>query len=124
MIAVDTSSLVHYLAGSKGKDVEAVDIALAQNQACLPPVVLCEVMSDPGLPAKVERLLLQLPRLSIEPGFWERAGRLRAGLIGAGQKAKLADTLIAQTCLDHDVPLITRDHDFRHFVRAGLQLLQ
>ena len=123
MIALDTSSLVHYLAGSEGGDVDAADIALAQSQACLPPVVLSEVLSDPGLPGKVEKLLLQLPLLALEADFWERAGRLRARVIGAGHKAKLADTLIAQSCLDHDVPLVTRDDDFRHFVPAGLQLL-
>jgi predicted nucleic acid-binding protein len=31
--------------------------------------------------------------------------------------------LIAQSCLDHDIPLITYDHDFRHFVRVGLKLV-
>jgi len=34
----------------------------------------------------------------------------------------LADTLIAQICIDHDVPLITRDKDFRHFAKHGLRL--
>lgn len=32
--------------------------------------------------------------------------------------------LIAQSCLDHDLPLVTRDSDFRHFVRlAGVRLV-
>lgn len=44
-------------------------------------------------------------------------------MIGAGHKAKLADTLIAQACLDHRVPLVTRDLDFRHFAAAGLVLI-
>ena len=123
MIALDTSSLVHYLAGSTGKDVDAVDTALAQNQACLPPVVLCEVLSDPGLPRKLEDALLRIPVLPLKTGYWERAGRLRARAIGAGHKAKLADTLIAQACLDHEVPLVTRDSDFRHFGSAGLRVL-
>ena len=123
MIALDTSSLVHYLGGSTGKDVEAVDLALAQSQACLPPVVLSEMLSDPELPRPLEEALLRIPTLDLQPGYWERAGRLRAQIIVAGHKAKLADTLIAQSCLDHEVPLITRDRDFRHFVAAGLRLL-
>ncbi len=123
MIALDTSSLVHYLAGSEGEDVEAVDIALAQSQACLPPVVLSEVLSDPKLPRKLEEILLEIPALRLTSGFWERAGRLRASVIASGHKAQLADTLIAQSCLDHEVQLVTRDDDFRHFVDAGLQLL-
>jgi predicted nucleic acid-binding protein len=123
VIALDTSSLVHYLAGSKGKDVDAVDIALAQSQACLPPVVLSEVLSDPVLPPKLEEALLRIPVLVLEAGYWERAGRLRAAVIGRGHKAKLADTLIAQSCLDHDVTLVTRDDDFRHFTAHGLRIL-
>jgi len=123
VIALDTSSLVHYLAGSAGKDVEAVDAALAHSQACLPPVVLSEVLSDPKLPPRLEQALLQIPVLTLKAGYWERAGRLRAVAIRGGHKAKLADTLIAQACLDHEVPLVTRDTDFRHFEAAGLSVL-
>jgi predicted nucleic acid-binding protein len=123
VIALDTSSLIHYLAGSAGPDVDAVDAALAHSQACLPPVVLSEVLSDPRLPQEVEEALLQIPLLSLKTGYWERAGRLRAQALGAGHKAKLADTLIAQACLDHDVLLVTRDSDFRHFEPAGLRLM-
>jgi hypothetical protein len=31
-------------------------------------------------------------------------------------------TLIAQSCIDHDVPLITADTDFRHYAPLGLRL--
>jgi predicted nucleic acid-binding protein len=35
----------------------------------------------------------------------------------------LPDTLIAQSCIDHDVALIARDEDFRHFAEhCGLRL--
>jgi predicted nucleic acid-binding protein len=38
-------------------------------------------------------------------------------------KAKVADALIAQSCIDHDVALITRDRGFRHFAKhCGLRL--
>ena len=123
MIALDTSSLVHYLAGSAGADVEAVDSALAQSQACLPPVVLSEILSDPRLPPDLAGLVLQIPSLEVTGGYWERAGRLRARVTAKQRKAKLADTLIAQSCIDYDVALVTRDRDFQHFAAAGLKLL-
>ena len=123
MIALDTSSLVHYLHGSAGRDVEAVDAALVESQACLPPVVLSEILSDPKLPPSLADLVLQIPTLEATDGYWERAGRLRARLIAKQHKAKLADTLIAQSCLDYDVALVTRDRDFQNFVAAGLKLL-
>ena len=124
MIAVDSSSLIAYLAGDEGSDAEAVEMALQSKQAVLPPVVLCELLSDPKLPQRVSRILRRLPMLSILEGFWERAGWLRAKVIAQDRKARLADALIAQICLDHDLPLITRDQDFRHFARASnLRLL-
>ena len=50
MIAVDTSSLVAYLQGDPGGDVDVVDAALADKRLVLPPIVLAEILSDPRLP--------------------------------------------------------------------------
>ena len=121
MIAVDTSSWIAFFSDREppGDDTALVESALADHQACLPPVVLTELLSDPKLPRAVAALLAQLPVLAPDPGFWERAGRLRAKLISRKHRARLADTLIAQSCLDNDVRLVTRDDDFRHFVRVG-----
>lgn len=121
MIAVDTSSWVAFFSDREpaGDDTALVESALADHQACLPPVVVTELFSDPKLPAAVASLLAQLPVLDPEPGFWERAGRLRARLIARKRRARLADALIAQSCLDHEVRLVTRDDDFRHFARLG-----
>jgi hypothetical protein len=38
-------------------------------------------------------------------------------------KARLPDALIAQSCIDHDVALITRDVDFQKYAdHCGLKL--
>lgn len=124
MIALDTSSLVAYLSNEKGHDVEAVEVALAERQACLPPAVLAELLSDPKLPGKTGALFKALPQLGVTEGYWERIGALRADVLAQGRKARLADALIAQSCLDHDAPLITPDADFRNFARVRpLELL-
>jgi predicted nucleic acid-binding protein len=123
VIALDSSALIAYLAGRTGAVVEAVDIALGERQACLPPVVLAEVLSDPAVTVDVAALFTDLPLLDVLDGYWERTGRLRARLLRRGLKARLADSLIAQSCLDHDVGLITTDRDFRHFAKSGLKLL-
>ena len=124
MIALDTSSLVAYLAGETGTDVDGVEVALSEHQACLPPAVLAELLSDPRLPATTAALFKQLPVLPISEGYWERVGALRADVIAAGRKARLADALIAQSCLDHGVTLVTRDTDFTNFAAVrNLKLL-
>lgn len=116
--------MVAFLEGAAGDDVELVQSALDHQQLVLPPPVLAELLSDPALPAGVRSLLTALPQLQLEPGFWERAGLLRASVLQRRLKARVADALIAQSCLDQTVPLVTRDRDFRHFAKiAGLPVL-
>ena len=124
MIAADTSSMIAFLAGEPGDDVELIQSALDHQQLALPPAVLTELLSDPAIPRPVRTLLCGLPILNVEPGYWERAGLLRASVLKQKKKARVADALIAQSCLDQASPLVTRDRDFRHFARAaGLPLL-
>lgn len=123
MIAIDSSAMIAFLSGEKGAIADAAASALDQQHACLPPVVLAELLSEPTLRADVAVLLKALPRLEVTDGYWERAGELRRSVLKKSLKARLADTLIAQSCLDHRVPLITADRDFRHFQLLGLIVL-
>jgi len=123
MIAIDTSSLIAYLRGEEGSDVESVDDVFRMQQAVLPPVVLAEILSDPKLDRAVAGLIRGIPLLEIHEGYWERAATVRAKILSHGLRARLADTLIAQSCLDHKTPLITRDSDFRHFAKHGALVL-
>jgi predicted nucleic acid-binding protein len=123
MIAADTSSLIAFLKDDTARDVDILGAALLGNDLALPPLVVTEILSDPlGGPA-IEEHIRELPVLDLDQNYWARAGHSRAVLLRHGLKAKLADALIAQACIDHDVPLITRDRDFRHFVQyCGLKL--
>jgi len=124
VIAADTSSMIAFLEGDTGDDADVIASALRHRQLALPPAVLTELLSDPALPRTVRALLAGLPLLDLEPGFWERAGLLRAAVLKHRREARVADALIAQSCLDQSTPLVTRDRDFRHFARAaGLSLL-
>jgi predicted nucleic acid-binding protein len=123
MIALDSSALISFLAGSDGAVADATGAALERQHACLAPAVLAELLSDPALTPSVADLLKALPRLDVTDGYWERAGALRRTLLKKGLRARLADALIAQSCIDHRVPLLTADRDFRHFQKYGLDLL-
>ena len=88
MIAVDSSSWIAFLSPGEapGDDTALVESALAEQQACLPPVVLTELLSDPKLPAAVASLLAQLPVLLPDSGYWRRAGELRANVVSRKQR--------------------------------------
>ena len=64
-----------------------------------------------------------MPLIDLVSGYWQRAGELRAKVLAKRRKARLGDALIAQSCIDGGVPLLTRDRDFKAFSEAaGLDL--
>ena len=123
MIAADTSSLVAYFGGESGEDVETLTDSMRSGQLVLPPVVLTEILSDPTASPLLDAEIPLLQTLPIDEGYWRRAALSRRTLLTHRLSARIADALIAQSCIDHDVALITRDRDFRHFVQfCGLKL--
>jgi predicted nucleic acid-binding protein len=124
MIAADTSTWIAFFEGDGGEDVQLLDKALADRQVLMAPAVLTELLSDSQVPASVAESLKELPLMEIETGYWQRAGELRAKVLAKGRKARLGDALIAQSCVDHGIPLLTRDHDFLAFAdTVGLNLV-
>lgn len=119
MIAADTSTWVAFLSGAAGDDVLLLKQALQDRQLLMVPMVLTELLSDPQLPSTVAASLAAVPLLALSTGFWERAGALRAKVLAKRRRARLADALIAQACVDAGVALITRDRDFRAFEQAA-----
>jgi predicted nucleic acid-binding protein len=88
------------------------------------PTVLTELLSDPKLPSSVATTLCEVPLIDVQAGYWERAGKLRARVLAKSRKARLGDALIAQSCIDQGIPLLTRDRDFHVFAEAaGLNLV-
>jgi predicted nucleic acid-binding protein len=124
VIAADTSTWIAFLEGDAGEDVRLLDRALEDRQVVMVPVVLTELLSDPKLPSSVAETLSEVPSMDISSGYWQRAGGLRAKVLAKRRKARLGDALIAQTCIDGGVSLVTRDRDFRAFAEAaGLNLV-
>jgi predicted nucleic acid-binding protein len=124
MIAADSSTWVAFLSGENAPDTALLRTTLQNHQLSMIPAVLTELLSDSGLAPAAAKSLIALPLIELTPGFWERAGSLRAKVFRRGRRARLGDSLIAQTCLDASVSLITRDGDFRAFAQtSGLQLL-
>ena len=78
MIAADTSTWVAFLEGGAGEDAQLLDKALEDRQVGMVPVVLTELLSDPKIPSSVAETLSEIPLIEIRPGYWQRAGALRA----------------------------------------------
>ncbi|WP_395944071.1 PIN domain-containing protein [Brevundimonas sp.] len=122
MIAVDTSTAVDWLKGVDDRRTALMAEAFTELTLVLPPVVVTELLTYPA-GAQLLSLVEDTRLAPISEGYWTRAGESRRLLKAKGLKAKLADTLIAQCCIDAGIPLIATDTDFRHFAaHCGLQL--
>src|SRR5881227_686871 len=119
MIAADTSTWIAFLEGERAPDTELLDQALRDRQLLMVPVVLTELLSDPKVPVQVARTLCDVPAIEIGSEYWQRAGALRAKVLAKRRRARLGDALIAQSCIDQRIPLITRDRDFYAFAEAA-----
>ena len=124
MIGCDTSSLAAFFAGDfQAADVKKIREALRGGGLVLPPATYAEALSNPKTLSVARTTISGVRLLELTAEYWDRVAGNRATLIGKGLKARLADALIAQSCIDADIPLITRDADFRHFAKhCGLKL--
>jgi predicted nucleic acid-binding protein len=123
MIAVDSSTIISYINGIEGDDTQRLHTLLLTDQAAICPLVITEVVSS-GIDLRTKRLLEEFRLLDFDEAFWFRAGALRQKILDQGLKSRLADAVIAQSAIDHDAFLLTRDKDFRHYARhGGLKLL-
>jgi predicted nucleic acid-binding protein len=119
MIAADTSTWIAFFEVAPGQDTELLERAIKDRQTLMIPAVLTELLSDPLLGSADAQTLAAVPVIDLEPGYWQRAGLLRAKVLAMRRKARLGDALIAQTCLDRKIPLLTRDQDFRAFAAVS-----
>jgi predicted nucleic acid-binding protein len=119
LIAADTSTWIAFLQGDGGEDTQLLDKALEDRQVLMVPAVLAEVLSNPELLEEVAETLCEVPLIEGKTGYWERAGALRAKVLAKRRKARLGDALIAQSCIDRGIALLTRDRDFVAFTESA-----
>ena len=123
MICADTSVWISFFNGESRSEVVSFEQALTDGTLIMAPPVLAELLSFPKIEKADIGLVSQLPRLEIKAGYWERVGNLRKSILQKGLKARLADSLIAQSCIDSECALLAIDQDYRHFAKLGLKFI-
>ena len=123
MIA-DTSIWIDFFRGKSGEDLDLFRISLNEGRVMMAPAVLAELLSSTEMTESVERALSEMEFARTSPNFWKECGKLRRRLARTGFNASLADCLVVQTCLEHGLPLLTRDQGIKKFgPKVGLTLL-
>lgn len=120
MIAFDTCVIVNFLQGARDEQTNMLmHMYQTGGKPVLPPVVITELTSDTKQAKKLAYYVNGFVQLEILPDYWERTGSLKTKLRAKKLKANTADALIAQFCIDHDIPLCTSDTDFKHYAKHG-----
>lgn len=120
-IAVDSSALISFVHGESFPTMGHLELALSQSRVYLPNMVRFEVLSGPRV-AQYADVFLALPVLPQLPDFWLRAAEMRRALLTKKSKCNAGDALIAQSCIDSGIALLTLDKDFKRFTPFGLEL--
>jgi predicted nucleic acid-binding protein len=121
LVAIDSDVIVDYLRRGRG----VLDTALDQYSCVFTAITIYELFAVHS-PARQQALLQQLmPRVATVPldaVAAQRASGIWRALAERGELIGLPDILTAGICLQHDLPLLTRNTV--HFGRvAGLKVL-
>lgn len=123
-LCLDTNSLIDYLKGRE-PGASAVEKAVKTYNCYVPSISVYELLF--GI-ARAQReigeqaLLGMMTVLSLDGAVAKRAAILHAELIRKNQDIGIKDVLIAATCLEHGVPILTANE--RHFSRVpGLEVI-
>jgi predicted nucleic acid-binding protein len=119
LIVADSSVLIPWAEGNPTNKTRLLRFHMQQRTLRIAPVSITELLSAPNLRPEVRLVAETLDILELQDGYWARAGLLRGRCHAAGRRARLADALIAQACLDADLPLLTNDADFEVFKLIG-----
>ncbi|HEV3031149.1 MAG TPA: PIN domain-containing protein [Polyangia bacterium] len=125
MILIDSSAWVDFFR-NRNPLANIVDQAIEDDEATLCGPVITELrrgLSSTGR-AKVLRFLQGCHAVEQPAQLWEEAGDLGYLLGRRGVAVKTLDLLIAATALAYDLPILTRDSDFRHIKESGVAHLR
>lgn len=112
-VVIDTSILIDYL---KGAACPTLEEHLEQGHAWITPLVCAELISGARNSSDEKKLisfLEDLPVTTSDLDHWFRVGRLRNLLRKRGLSVSTPDAHIAQSALDLQATLLTRDGIFR-----------
>jgi predicted nucleic acid-binding protein len=113
VICADSSVFIQFFRNVAGREVELLAQSLKDQMLVMNPFVLTELLTASNLKKQLEADLIDLQRIQLREGFFERAGFLRRLIYTKGSGVSLSDTYIAQACIDSNIPFLTTDGDFK-----------
>jgi len=121
MILVDTSVWIDYFRGSDGRLTTHLQALLEDDRVALAAPVKIEILSGSSARDRValQRVLQALPLLIPAQSTWERMEGWTEKAVAKGERFGVGDLLIAGLAADSDVPVWSRDEDFKRMQKLG-----
>jgi len=116
-VVVDSSVWIEFF---RGRDIPALEEALAEGRVLVPPIVVAELVSGAtsrGDAKKVTDLVRELELVETPRTHWVRVGELRRRLRGRGLSVSTPDAHVAQCAMDVRGVLLSTDAVFRRIER-------
>ena len=122
-LVVDTSIWIDFF---RGEPLPELELALRDGLVVLPPLVVAELLSAPlrkKQRAELTSMLNDLPLHATPFAHWQAVGELRATLRKKGVSVSTPDAHVAQTAIELEARLWSRDAIFtRVAARTPLRL--
>ncbi len=118
MYLIDTSIWIDFLRGSSNKHVTLLETLLEEGDAYLCEITYSEICfgaRDDVQHRKYVRFFSELPFLKLPDNWHQQAAQMGYQLRKKGYKPFMGDLLIALAALTHQMPLLTRDNDFKPY---------
>jgi predicted nucleic acid-binding protein len=125
MVLVDTSAWIDFFRDS-GPVASTVEHLIETGQSCYCGPVLTEILRGCTVTKQRNQILTLfygLEKIDDPIDLWENAGLIGASLSKRGYNVKTLDLLIATFSLSTNIPILTKDKDFKLMKKAGLDLM-
>jgi predicted nucleic acid-binding protein len=121
MILVDISIWIDYFRGKDDRLVSHMWELLEDDRVALAVPVKIEILPRSSAKDRValRRVLQALPLLMPLPSTWKRMETWAENAAAKGERFGVADLLIAALAADREIPLWSRDEDFKRMQRLG-----
>jgi len=123
-ILIDTSIWVDYFRGREIRLADAVDRLLESDRVVTLEIIEAELLRGAKTEKEIDFLknhFSAIPILEMPSDSWREVGLFSYRLARKGYLPALVDTFIALASINSDIPLFTRDRDFRRI--AGFSSL-
>jgi predicted nucleic acid-binding protein len=117
LVAADSSALIEFFQGRKTKDAKLVEKAIKEGVLALPWIVLSEMLMIENLSLEIKEALSKLTILQPSCNYSKNLAKVRLKMQASKFNANLTQCLVATSCLESNIALISVNRNYLGFAK-------